>query len=368
MISTKKWLVGFTMIQIFALIFAIILVVTIDPFFHYHKPNPKFFYPLNSQRSQNDGIEKHFSYDGMITGTSMTENFKVSEANAIFDKKFIKTPFSGGSYKEMDENIRTALKHSSDLSIVIRCLDMGAFFDDKDHMRFDMGEYPTYLYNDNLFDDINYVANKDIILSRCLPIIQAYRNGQAGGVTSFDIYSNWNAYYTFGKDTVLAEHAEYREPTKEQVLTDEDKAIIRGNIEQNVVSTAKAYPNVDFYYFFSPYSAAWWGDVMQGGDLDSEGYLGGNLNRQIDAEQYIIEMILEYPNIHLFSFNDRYDITTDLDNYKDTVHYGEWVNSWMLSYMKSNIGLLTKENFRSYLDNERKFYQEFNYNSLFDEK
>ena len=212
---------------------------------------------------------------------------------------------------------------------------MGAFFDDKDHMRFDMGEYPTYLYNDNPFDDIKYIINKDTIL-RCIQILLGYCSGQAGGITSFDVYSNWNAYYTFGKDTVLAEHAEYCEPTKEQVLTDEDKAIIRGNIEQNVTATAKEYPDVDFYYFFSPYSAAWWGDVVQGGDLDSEDYSGGNLNRQIDAEQYIIEMILDYPNIHLFSFNNRYDITTDLNNYKDTTHYGEWINSQMLSYMKAN--------------------------------
>ncbi len=55
-----------------------------------------------------------------------------------------------------------------------------------------------------------------------------------------------------------------------------------------------------------------------------------------------------------------------MNNYKDTTHYGEWINSQMLSYMKANIGLLTKENYRTYLDNERKFYREFDYNSLFE--
>lgn len=80
LISPKKWLISFIVLQIFALLVATVMVITIDPFFHYHLPNPKFFYPLYNQRSQNDGIEKHFSYDGMIIGTSMTENFKVSEA------------------------------------------------------------------------------------------------------------------------------------------------------------------------------------------------------------------------------------------------------------------------------------------------
>ena len=75
-------------------------IVYTDPFFHYHAPLGRFAYPINNQRYQNDGITRHFSYDSIITGTSMTENFKKSEADEIFGADFIKVPFSGGSYKE----------------------------------------------------------------------------------------------------------------------------------------------------------------------------------------------------------------------------------------------------------------------------
>ena len=109
---------------------------------------------------------------------------------------------------------------------------------------------------------------------------------------------------------------------------------------------ADQYPDVDFYYFFSPYSIAWWNSITN----------EGTLYRQLEAEQYIIELILEHPNIHLYSFNNDTALTTDLNNYKDTIHYGEWVNSAMLRWMHDGVGLLTKENYQDYLKAERAFY------------
>ena len=61
------------------------------------------------------------------------------------------------------------------------------------------------------------------------------------------------------------------------------------------------------------------------------------------------------------------DITTDLDNYKDTIHYGEWINSKMLEYMKNDIGLLTKDNYKKYIKDEKKLYLNYPYNDLFNQ-
>ena len=75
------WLMGFILLTVVALGLIAANIIHIDPFFHYHKPDTdKYFYSLNNQRSQNDGIVKHFDYTGLITGTSMTENFSNSEA------------------------------------------------------------------------------------------------------------------------------------------------------------------------------------------------------------------------------------------------------------------------------------------------
>lgn len=87
----------------------------------------------------------------------------------------------------------------------------------------------------------------------------------------------------------------------------------------------------------------------------------GTIYRQIEAEKYIIELLLEHPNIHLYSFNNRIDIISDLNNYKDTLHYGQWINSVILKWIYNGEGLLTKDNYKDYLEEEFLLYSNFKY-------
>ena len=79
----------------------------IDPYFRYHEPLYNYGYTFYRQRYSNDGIVRNFDYDAYIVGTSMTENFKTSEASAVFGYNFIKVPYSGGYYKELDQAIQS---------------------------------------------------------------------------------------------------------------------------------------------------------------------------------------------------------------------------------------------------------------------
>lgn len=328
-------------------------VYKIDPYFHYHQPDTdRYFYVLDNQRSQNDGISKHFDYDALITGTSMAENFKTSEFDEIFGVDSIKVPYSGGSYKEINDNLTIALKSNPKLKTIIRCLDMGRFFDSADVMRSDLGEYPTYLYDSNPFNDVKYLLNKDIIFSRSYRMAKENDDPNAlRGITSFDDYSRWQYGYSFGIDTVLPGRNMTVEQGVSVHLTESERKTIEENITKNVTSLADQYPDVDFYYFFSPYSIVWWAPLVNNGIMD----------RQIEAERYIIELILEHSNIHLYSFNNKTEITTDLNNYKDDRHYGQWVNTLMLKWMHDREGILTKDNYEKYLEDEYEFYSEYDY-------
>ena len=99
-IKYKIWIITTLFFSIIAFIIFASVTIYIDPLFHYHKPLNKYKYPINNERYQNDGITRNFEYESIITGTSMTENFKKSEADKIFESDFIKVPFSGGYYKE----------------------------------------------------------------------------------------------------------------------------------------------------------------------------------------------------------------------------------------------------------------------------
>lgn len=346
--SSKRWLTIWLIISGFLFCVIAISVYKVDPFFHYHKPETEhYFYVLDNERSQNDGICKHFDYNALITGSSMTENFKTSELDRLFGVNSIKVCFFGSSFKEVDENVRVALSHNPNVQMVVRGLDYKQIINDKDEMKFEEDSYPTYLYDDNPLNDIKYLFNRDVVFERVYPMISLHESG----ITSFDDYSRWQDGCSFGPEYAISGGNPIVYGSNPVHLSNAEKEIVYGNVYQNIVSIAESYPNVEFYYFIPPYSIVWW----------SNKYSDGTIYQQIEAEQVLIESILDHANIKLFSFNNRTDITTDLYNYKDYVHYGEWINSEILTCMKEGNCQITKDNYIDYLNSELDFYTSYNY-------
>ncbi len=353
--KTETWLLCWLILVVSALFVFGRWVYVTDPYFHYHAPDTdRYLYPLNYQRGQNDGIIRHFEYDAVITGTSMTENFRTTEAEKLFGYRFIKIPFAGASYKEINDNLKTALKADPGLKLVIRALDMGKFMDAWDAMRYDPSEYPDYLYDSDPLNDVKYLLNREVVFGRSWPMMESAAAGGRAGITSFDRYSSWHDAFTFGIGTVAPDGFSAPHPAQEAHLTEEDKARIEKNIRLNVTDLADEYPDTEFYYFYPPYSiSAWhaWAD-------------SGLVCQTLEAEEYITQLILPHKNIHLFSFNGRTDITTDLNNYTNNTHYGYWINSLMLRWMRDGEYLLTEENYKDRLKEEYDFYTSFDYESL----
>ena len=77
-----------------------------------------------------------------------------------------------------------------------------------------------------------------------------------------------------GRKAVLKTYE--REPQKNETVpfTEEDRRTVMENLEQNVLATARANPQVTFYYFIPPYSISWW---------DSELMVKGEFERQMEG-------------------------------------------------------------------------------------
>jgi len=336
------------------LILLIIIAVTIyiDPFFHYHGPMDGIAYELNidNSRHQNDGIIKHFEYDAVIAGNSMAMNFKNSLLDELFGTKSIKVADHGARYKETNETLEKAFRKNPDIKLVLRVLDLSMLIFDKDDMRGGI-DYPVYMTNDKVLDDVYYLLNKDVFLKDTLDAVLTTLSG--GETTSFDEYGRFHEYFTFGKDSVLRSYT-LGEKQETKHLTEEDKRIIYENLEQNVLALVREHPDTEFYLYFPPYSIGYWDELNQNGEIE----------RMIDAEQYAIELLLKQPNIKLYCFFTNFDMVCDLDNYTDYQHYGEWINDDMLRWMRAGEYLLTEENYMTHLDSMRDFYMTFAYESL----
>ena len=288
----------------------------------------------------------------------MTSNFKVSELNELFGVNGVKTPFSGATYKEIADNLYTALEAQENIKMVVTSMDYSTLIEEKDAYPEQNGNfiYPTYLMDKNILNDVKYFWNKTIFLDKTLMVMQNTKNG--GTTTDFDSYANWAEYYNYGLDTLLATgYTKSEKHASDSVLLSEkDAQIVRENIQQNIVEIARQYPNVDFYIFIPPYSICWWEGAKSWGGVDMT----------IEVLRIKIEEMLEEENIHIYAFGDRKDIVCNLDNYIDTIHYGPWINSEILREMKANEnGNITKDNYEEYLERISVLYNNYDYDSIF---
>ncbi|MBR5566136.1 MAG: hypothetical protein IKW08_08255 [Roseburia sp.] len=345
----SKWSV-WVMIALFICLFIYgAVIIYVDPFFHYHAPIKGISYSLerDNERYQNWGILSHFSYDTIIIGTSLTENFKPSEWEALMGGTVVKTPLAGGTYKEMNDHLKRAFSSSNEIKMVIRALDIQCLIYDKDAMM-ENYVFPTYMTNDNLLDDVYYVFNKDVMKWS----ITALQNTAKGyPMTSFDEYANWMPETYYGKENVLLTYKLGEPETSERELTQEEILTIKENVRQNVTELIEAYPETTFYLFIPPYSICYWDEIVNKGEL----------SYWLAAERVLVEELLKYSNIKLYSFENIFEVICNLDNYKDTVHYGEWINTEILQWMAEEQYLLTEENYMDYFKEMEEFLQVYDY-------
>ncbi len=350
--KNKKYCLVFFSLTLFFLITTALTVIIADPYFHYHFPSLDLHYTLKDQRYQNDGILRHFEYNALIIGTSMTENFKTSEFDKLFNCQSIKTPFPGATYKEINDNIVNAISYTDSIKYVVRALDASKFYTDSEEMMYD--DYPDYLTNSNIFDDVYYLFNKTTLFKNVLPLIETYSKNNRT-ITSFDDAYNWHNNFSFGTKVVLKTYERPNKAENKKITTTEEIDRFQKNINKNIVETVRNNPQIEFYYFIPPYSICYWDKLNQTQSIEHHLY----------GEKMIIESLLPYENVHLFSFNNNFDIVTNLGDYKDISHYSGNINSYILRKMSQEKYRLTKDNYQNYLQTIEDYYTHYDYDSLF---
>lgn len=329
------------------------ITAIIDPYFHYHKPLESLEYPIYDERHQSDGILRNFDYDTIIIGSSMTLNFKTSELDSFFGTNAVKVPLSAATYNEVNSNLQRAFAANPNIKKVFIGLDGFAITRDKNAFAFAAEQYPTYLTDNYLLNDVNYLFNKQAFVTGSLRVLM--HTLQKNKTTSFDEYGNYMDLYPFGKEAVLL-HTGGRQPAnEEQLLSEETKQIVTESIQKNVISLVEQHPDVQFYYFFPPVSMYYFYMLKQNGTLKGE----------LETYKIASNLMLQCDNIHLFSFFEELDMISNPDNYMDAYHYCEDINSQMLVWMSEGSHLLTKENYVDYWDSIYETFNSYNYDPLF---
>lgn len=326
------------------------VVVAIDPFFQYHKPLKGFPYLIDNQINQNPGMAEHMEYDSVILGSSMVVNFETSWFQELMGLNTLKLPYNGAYAKDI-RNIMDVVKDSeTELKKVFLAMDISSYSSGVDEVKYPI---PEYLYDDYVYNDIPYLLNKEVLLDY---IFKPLVSGDPATDLSSVYNSEWWMKAFYGKETVIND---YERPEKSEQTYDENYFIeaLNANLEENICSVIEENPETEFVLFFPPYSILYWYNHVQSNQIDAV----------LEEYRFASEKLLAYDNVKLYYFQNMEETITNLDNYRDYIHYSQAINRYMAECFAKEEHRITLENYEAEIDKTEELAKNYNYEELFSE-
>ena len=299
------------------------IVIFIDPFQVYHLAS-LYRPPIDNvtQVYSNAGIARNFEYDSAIVGSSVTENFRPSQMDELLGGRFIKLCTSAGTANNHALLMNLAFD-THEMKRIVYGLDVYSFIAEPDATG---SSVPMYLYDHNPFNDVQYWLNRSVLgsfLPRCL------RNwGQEQDPDIRDNMYCWAGRDIYGQ--IALYNASFT-PPEEVLASDFFLADARLNLDLHLIPYITENPQTQFDIFFPPYSAAEWSSMQSSGTLEAMLTLRGVCYDALSA----------FENVRIFDFSTREDWVLYLDNYKDTLHYGQWINDEIVRCIADETNLVT---------------------------
>ncbi|GFN30233.1 copper amine oxidase N-terminal domain-containing protein [Paenibacillus xylaniclasticus] len=289
---------------------AILLSWAIDPLQHYHK---SWYPPIysNEERFQNAGLARNYSYDTIIIGTSMTENFRPSEVGKALGGKAMKLPLRGSIISEQYQTAKLALS-TGQVKRVLWGLDYFAL-----RTKSDTGEggFPGYLYDDKLWNDYPYWFS----ITPYAELAKGAFKKLIGQQTELETLDSWDSWTRFGKELVVADYKEALQKEAYFGLNEDPLADVQDAFDTYVMPLVVAYPEVQFDFYYPPYSVLRHVVWKQTNPVRYE--------NQMTMRQWMLERLSDRPNADVYDFQAESSWTFDLNQYKDLSHHRGSINT-----------------------------------------
>ena len=348
----KRWLAGFLGIFLAGLAGCMALVIWVDPFFQYHKPLAWFPYLVDNQVNQNPGLAKHMDYDGILIGSSMTASFNTDWFEELMGMKTQKLSYNGSYPKDLSNIMQLVFDAKGDqVAAVYMAVDQSTFSADPEETKFPVTDY---LYDDNVFNDVPYLLNKDVLLDYILRPLADRKDASDWA----ELYKPWWTDEYYNKANVLMYYEAAEEKREEEALAaDYFKDAVEENLQKNILPYIEAHPETEFYIFYPPYSILFWNDVTREKELEAV----------IGRLEYMTEGLLNYENVHVFNFLGKEEIICNLNNYADYMHYHKNVCRYITECFATGENELHPENYGQAFDEIRTLAMSYNYPAIWDD-
>jgi hypothetical protein len=315
-----------------------LLVYVVDPYQAYRKPT--LYKPVYDEAYYSiPGIVRHYEYDSLLVGSSMCQNFQVSDLQKEFGGTWVKlTPLACRPVTA--RKVMELAFAEKPIRRVLIGLDIFGYGDNANQHWLPL---PEYLYDKNPWNDYKYLWNKTV-LRAVFDVIKSNVSQRPEYRYKLDADRMWGWDFEDGR----------REYGYQIVMTEEkargafytrrlDKTIqntMAENLKLNLLEVIWQHRNTEFLIFFPPYSVlAWYGVKYQGSDESLSVYL--------DFKRMALQKLLAEPNVRVFDFQTDREIVTNFDNYKDSTHYSPAINRLLLNRIRQDMQRVTPENLES---------------------
>lgn len=332
------------------LVAVLTLQIVIDPLFQYHTPWFNMKPVISNERYQNAGIAKNFDFDNAIIGNSLSENFKVSDINDAFGGTTVKLTASGSH--TLDWTYILNLLNKKDKTVKNIILNMDPFIFQASYT--ELKHYiPTYLYDNNYLNDVNYIFNFSIINDFTYDFILSNTKNK---IPDYNKFMLWDDSFKFGKDFVLRNYTR-PEIKNEKVDIDGFKSNVTENLNL-LLPYIKDMKDTSFIFFFSPFSMIYWDSQIRQNLLDQkkQGYMTA------------CEILSKYDNVvlYLWADDEMLSVMSNLENYLDESHYSPEICEMMSDRISKKQGIVNSDTYINEVEKLFKYIELFDYNSLFE--
>lgn len=335
------------------LIFVAVLVFCIDPFYHYHDAWFGLPVVLENAVYQTPGAARNFTYDSVIIGTSMTENFHAKWFDEALGWNTLKLSYSGARTDDLQAILGQVYADGNSPENIV--MDVNAY----QLVVEPWTAYairPEYLYDGNPLTDVSYLYNQDVLLMAMNRVLDKF----SGRESNLDDAYTWEEEAHFGVAHTLEAERQLRaglEQTLAKGLPEYTMETCDANLD-NVLPFIEAHPETTFHVFYPPYSMLYWEEeIMKGCLEDMISFYGRSMER-----------LLEYDNVKVYYFQNEKEIISNLDNYRDSTHFRPEYNKYICECIQKGERLVTKETYREQLQDMYEYANTFDYESLWNQE
>lgn len=347
----KRYLIWFFSLTIAVGGFICAFIYFLDPLYLYHKLDDDNYYGA-TERYQMPGLVKNLDYDTLLVGTSMGRNFVESEVDEKLNVNSFNGSLPASTAREQRMVAELAIKNH-ELKNIIWELNYFSFTNEPDWVVEGASPFPTYMYDDNLINDVKYLLNP---YARKMAVINwnANRNNSEDFRDPYKLYKFGEGVERF---TIDGARSVIDNAAPKQIDETETFEVMKKSFDSNVIPFIERHPEIKFQFFYAPYCIV----IPASTHKNDPRYTEDRIN----FKKYVYQSLSKYKNVEVYDFQDSKSVVYNVAHYmSDTIHYYRYINDWIIQELAAGRKIKSEDSYNKRLARYEKMITEFEISQL----